>query len=497
MERVKDIGCEFNVYRKRSSKNVISISMWKGSPGYVYNLSTSILWWGRNAEILFPGWNVRFYVDFSVYQKKFENDVDWDEIIEQVKKHSNVELWLTFCAWGHNPEDECEKCHIGTFMSMIRFHAMVDPTVEVAVMKNMELLTSPKDSRLIHDWLASGKKYNIVYDPGYFCSYGNERLCEETKLTDTNMILATFGVRKGSGVVNFFHMASQLILQSPELSKYSYGVDEAILTILLKPLLTEENTYISLRTRSNQWLPSNENYNNVFSMFFYLINDINNYTPDELDVLREEYKYMGDGGIIPGTNYQERLNNQILVAIGNLSDKVPEAIVNIFKKAKEILGPKVDKNDVLVTFHEMQAFYFEMFRRNVKIENSDDPDTNFFARARSPVEAELLVYLGLLSILFENIDWPGYAVKRKGGVIKKPVLQEISQQNISKKVESLKKQYKMTRRPMLEDDVMAKRAEDEMIRENERSMESYNKNMKIFTKNIKNRFMTDDMSYEQ
>jgi hypothetical protein len=119
-ERITDINCEFNVYRKRKVKNIISISLWKGSQGYIYNLSTSILWWARNTKNLFPNWNVRFYIDYSIYQKKFKDDVDWDEIIQQVKKHNNVELWLTFCSWGHDTKDKCEKCHIKTFMSLMR-----------------------------------------------------------------------------------------------------------------------------------------------------------------------------------------------------------------------------------------------------------------------------------------------------------------------------------------------------------------------------------------
>lgn len=485
VEKIQDIGCEFNVYRKRASKRVISISMWKGSPGYVFNLSTSILWWGRNAMILFPDWNVRFYVDYSVYQKKFKDDIEWGEIINQVRKHSNIELWLTFCSWGHKPEDRCEKCHIGTFMSLVRFHAMVDPSVEIAVIKNMELLTSPKDARLIHDWVNSGKKYYVLYDPEYFCNYGNRIMCDETELTGTNMILATFGVRDGINVNNFFRSANQIILSSPQLSKYSYGVDEIILTLLVKPLLRQENTYISLRTRSNQWLPENENYNRVLEIFFSIMLDESIYTEEEKNIIRDRYRY----GLFPSIEYTPRLNNQIIVTIGSLSDMVPDAIVEVFKKVKEQLEPRINLANLSSAFQDMQRFYFNMF------ESNSDTKTNFFAQAKNPGEAELFTYLGISTILFENIDWPGYSVKTKSGPPKRPDEQKITPEMIVKKTEALKKHYKITRRPIPSDDVMAKRAEEEMVRENQRRIDEYNRNTIIFRKNIRNKFLSEDKRY--
>jgi hypothetical protein len=489
-EKVSDFGCEFNVYRRRSSKKVISISMWKGSPGYIFNLSTSILWWGRNAEILFPGWNIRFYVDYSVYQKKFKDDVDWDEIIQQVKKHYNIELWLTFCTWGQDT-NKCEKCHIGTFMSLIRFHAMTDPTVDIAVMKNMELLTSAKDARLIHDWVNSGKKYYIVYDPGYFCNYGNKMLCEENKLTETNMILATFGVRNGPDIDRFSHRAREIILRSHQLSKYLYGVDEIILTLLIKPLLRQDNTYISLRTRSNQWIPGDENYNDVFGIFFSVIADGSIYTEEEKIIIQEHYKY----GIFSNTEYQPRLNNQIIVTIGSLSDIVPDAVVEIFKKVKELLQPMIDLKKLSPVFEDMQRFYFNMFINNTVVEDFSSVDTNFFANASNSEEGKLFTYLGINTVLFENIDWPGYSVKRKFGIPKKPEGQKITTELIAKKAEGLKKQYKLIRRAIPNDEILQQRAEENMIADNQRELDLYNKNIKIFKKNIRNKFLITDQRY--
>ena len=217
-ETIRDISCEFKVFRKRTSDHVISIAIWKKSIGYVLNLSTSILWWIQNMEVFFPNWNVRFYIDSSITTRKLKGDeTPWNDIISNMKKHDNVEIWLGYCPWGedHNNTD-CNKCHINTFNSLLRFHATVDKSVKIAVMKNVELLTSPKDARLIHDWVNNtDKKYYFICDPNYICKYTQEHpseLCIKSGLQDEIMILATFGTRDGIGIEEYFKHVSKLFL---------------------------------------------------------------------------------------------------------------------------------------------------------------------------------------------------------------------------------------------------------------------------------------------
>ena len=133
MEIIKTLGCEFRVYRKTKNEKVISISLWKARPGYIFNLSNSLLWWARNGIELFPDWNIRFYMDDSVLLTYIKNDVDWENIIEQLKLHENIELWFFTCPWAK--DEKSSKKHKGTFGSIIRFHALIDPEVKITVIK--------------------------------------------------------------------------------------------------------------------------------------------------------------------------------------------------------------------------------------------------------------------------------------------------------------------------------------------------------------------------
>ena len=127
-------------------------------------------------------------------------------------------------------------CHQGTFGSVVRFHAFDDPETEVIICHNLEYLTSPRDQDRTDKWLESGKQYH------WYCfwrpkgQYGNV-LEHNTKPT----IIATFSAIKQKG--------KKLGYFSVELEKkyrnYPYGIDEYILTKLLKHEMILKNTFIT------------------------------------------------------------------------------------------------------------------------------------------------------------------------------------------------------------------------------------------------------------
>ena len=255
------LGCDFNVYRNRLSKNVISLSLWKQSVKYVKSLVDSLLWWPRNLKILLPDFNIRIYIDNSIYQKlqdgqletvdyydlnNSQTDTDitqWEELIEQLKKHSNVEIWSYTCPFARQTHT---KNHKGTFGSMVRFHPFFDETVQTCIIRNIETLTSEWDVLNIKSFMNSGKEYFSTTFPGYGCHY--KGLCERYGFfKDELTLLAWFG-RQGSFPLPLSIWSSFVTkLMTKEMSEYMYGIDEIFLTetFLKGKMMTLDNTYIS------------------------------------------------------------------------------------------------------------------------------------------------------------------------------------------------------------------------------------------------------------
>jgi len=463
METIEDIGCKFRVYRTSKKPKVISISLWKANQAYIFNLSRSILWWGANGKFLFPDWNIRFYIDYSIFRKKFREDVDWREIIDSVKRHDNIEIWFYECSWGKDPD---KQGHINTFGSLVRFHAFLDKEVEVALCKNIELLSTPKDSRLIHDWVNSGKKFYVIYNPAYECNYGDLKMCAELGYTDKPMILATFGV-SGGLPKELFNELNILMTLSPKLNKYPYGVDEILLTSFIKPILTLENTYIVLRALSNQIWPlesENKNYIPVYNIIREW------FAEQELDM--------------------PNFPNAVQVEIGRLSTENPNKLVEMFKDIEKKLNPN---NPELLNkyFKGMEKFYFALFERNIVVPDSEDY-LLFFYQAETPQEAKLLAYLSIKTVIFEDIDWIGYSIKKKKGVEIEPKEPEITEPVIEEQIKRIERSDKINRRE-------TKNKKDKAIREilHAYNMEKklYEKNKKIFRDNLKNILLFSDTEY--
>ena len=213
---------------------MFTTSLWKSNTGYVFNLGNSLFWWANNLPQLFPNYNIRIYFDNSVFSGLSKDATEWYEIFEHILEYENIELWFYNCV-GQN-SNKCIGCHQGTFGSVVRFHAFDDPETEVVICHNLEYLTSPRDKERTELWLESGKQYH------WYCfwtpkgQYGNvlEHTTEPT-------VIATFSVRKQQGEkMGYFSVELE-----QKYRDYPYGVDEYILTKLLKEKMTLENTFIT------------------------------------------------------------------------------------------------------------------------------------------------------------------------------------------------------------------------------------------------------------
>lgn len=420
-----DIGCSFEIFRHRKRDKIISISVWKSSGNYVFNLSNTIVQWGTLAKTLYPDWNVRFYIDNSIFNH-VENDiviVDWNDILIQLKKHKNIEIYKYFCDWGF---DESKKGHKGTFGSLVRFHVLTDSEVNVSIIKNVELLSTPKDARLVHHFVNSDKKYLTYFDPNYVCDYGKSTMCEIVEKYNYGMILATFGMKGECPVKNLFHKINKLIFKYPELNKFKYGVDEIILTYFIKPKMTVDNVYMVPR---DHFIPLQGYYIFAGKILMDFFNNPITYN-EEQKIILEENK---------GEDYDPLVQidvTDIPIILRKLYRNYPDmfalAIQFLRKKIYSWLREnRVSKKEIEETRNRLLDHYLFAFIQND--EKMDDP-LNFVSDER---EAYITLYCWIQSAIFEYIDWKGYVVKHKGDTIKA----ELTKENISIFARNIKNIY--------------------------------------------------------
>jgi hypothetical protein len=342
MEYIKGYGCDFKVYRKTKSKNIISISLWKKNLGYVLNLSTGILWWINNMDLLFPNWNLRLYIDESITkliktdEKKQISDINlWNEILEQIKKKPNIELWIYQCPWGFE-DSKCElKCfHATTFGSIVRYHPLEDSYVEYAVMFNLELLASQNLVNKVFNWLNSKKVFLIftIYMTNYTCA-GYPEVCNMLGLSqnERTLLAGLFGIdciqykklvpiQHQITYKNIYNMMLGIDAKYKTSDKFRYGIDEVIITKLLKKYITDKmNTY----------------YINVY----WSASDIQYMFPEN------EQKYYG---VLLTNNYNQNNNyNNIINNNQELSKNIQININNKIKYVFPITKIYEEMNDLL------------------------------------------------------------------------------------------------------------------------------------------------------
>ena len=249
MDRINTFGCEFEVWRKRHHDKVVSISIWKSSPGYLFNISTGILWWVANIGKLYPGFGIRFYIDKNVQRafsssSKRSKDINWDMIFDAIKKNHRCELWLYQSQLGAKTVTKAKsasasvKKHMGTFGSFVRFHPIFDPSVEITCCKNVELLTTKLEAKKVKEWIAGGKKA-LMFIMGYKCDkngdmgIGYYNICSENKkLIGKTMIPAGLFSYRGTPDKKKERLLFNKLIPTSRKHRFVYGFDEYILSTL-------------------------------------------------------------------------------------------------------------------------------------------------------------------------------------------------------------------------------------------------------------------------
>lgn len=215
-----------------------------------------------------------------LYNEIKKNDVEWTDIFRQLTKDPQIEIWLYSCYWGQKKEgNEKYRClHKKTFGSMMRYQPIFDTSIDICVVRNLELLTSEHDRKYYEQWMKSGLtifRYTFDYTCNVYQSV--EKICNE-KLANEKMMLSTFNINKKTSwfrknnvasnmyecIINLFNINAGVKKKSISNDKFknyivdissnlpkpfydfSYGVDEIILTICLKSqlLLNLVNTSI-------------------------------------------------------------------------------------------------------------------------------------------------------------------------------------------------------------------------------------------------------------
>lgn len=429
------MDCDFKIFRKTTSNKVIAIAVWKSNPTYIFNISQGMAWWAVNSKVLFPDWNVRFYIDKDI-SKHMKNDIDWDMLLTSLKRFNNIELWFYDCDSGKK-----DNKHIRTFGSLVRFHALTDSSLQCRIFRNVELLTSPKEARLIHQWVLSDKDYLIYFDieDGYPCNYGNKKLCKQVGLINKYMILATFGSK--NTFPNYLKDSYNLCVDYGMLN-YPYGVDEICLTILVKPYLNLDNTFLIPRQFFNQVFPS------TYTIYYEAIDPTKTANQINVDI--------------------SRIENDI--------EKMFEIIIPLRKKFND--------NDIDNLQERMNKYYLNIFLNDQEVSNFlDTIDEN---------EREKAISLCLKYIIFENIDWPGGVLKDKTlNIFSAP--DKMSLDESKKDIIAL---LKRTRRPPLDEESLNKKALQNIEHQYKKDLENFKHNSTIFLKNTRNVYLSRDEDYK-
>ena len=196
-------------------------------------------------------------------QKKIKTiDVNWIDIFKQLLTDKHIEIWLYSCYWGRI-ENEC--LHKKTFGSLVRYQPIFDNSVDICIIRNMELLTSDVDRNYYDEWLEYDMTiFNYTFD--YTCAMYDTAINYATnkkthmcigELNTSKMMLSSFNINKTTNwfitskisekmlqcindifkktKVNINKYATDLSEKmSEEFYNFSYGVDEIILTICLQ-----------------------------------------------------------------------------------------------------------------------------------------------------------------------------------------------------------------------------------------------------------------------
>lgn len=492
-----EINCNFKIVRKTIKQKVISMSLWKGNIKYIFNLSNTLLWWGRNSKKLFPDWNIRLYIDNNITKplestKDRKQDIDWFKLFEKLKEYENIELWFYNCPWG---QKSGMGKHINTFGSLVRFHAFQDKHVNVVLCKNIELLSSKKDAEIINNWVQSDKKYFTLYNiqTGYDCDYSNSKMCESVGLTDTNMILATFGIKKNHiDIFDKIHEIRNKFFK--ELKDFPYGIDEIVLTKIYKPLMNIENTFIVPRQLIQQSIP--EDFKIIFEHIYDVLHEQDNKKADKSIFSEEQLKALKKYSDMLEQRYYYR-GPRITIILSQLSQFYPDIAIVLLDFLREEYKYQDETeenyyNGLKILSH---SFHFNLFKYSLLHEKKyeDDEDEykepydepeNFFKEIENYLKykniklerrQQLCTYFILTTYISDDTDWIGTDLKFKSEDImpKVPIFDKIFNKLQKEKLNEINKSIKKNRENQLKE--INKLLEKNVIN----TLENSNKNIEI------------------
>ena len=120
---------------KETSKKVISFSLYGRDPDYTLGAVDNV----RHARWFYPDWVCRFYVADDVPRSIVSRLRDYGaEIINMGQ-------------------------YIGHEAMFWRFFVVVDPEVDISIIRDTDSRFSKYELKMVNDWLASSKKFHVIY----------------------------------------------------------------------------------------------------------------------------------------------------------------------------------------------------------------------------------------------------------------------------------------------------------------------------------------------
>lgn len=235
--------CSFKIIRKRTTSNVISLSLWSGSDTYTNVLMKSIpFWWDVFPKIRKNlDWNIRLYID----------DLSWKLLEKSFPKEipEHIEIFLFRCPIAfpldiNMPTNQ----HQQTFGSLLRFHALTDKSLENVMVRNLEQFISPEDIKWMESRPESKKSqfWYYSYNPGHMLH--SFSLYFKYSTLNPSWGTPSFGVPL-AGVIwwkrnknsqlpwSFDDIICESVNMTHKKTRFSYGVDEIVLFLLLNKTL--------------------------------------------------------------------------------------------------------------------------------------------------------------------------------------------------------------------------------------------------------------------
>jgi hypothetical protein len=262
-EYIKDFGCQFKVFRKRTHSHIVSFSVWKANPKYLFTMTNAMAWWGKNFRKFYRErqWGIRLFLDENIFTERFgksksEKDIDWEILLTHLAKKPFVELWFYSCPAGKHGKD----VHQDTFGSILRFQPFFDKSVEVTLSRNVEWGETKTNMEFVKKWLKSGKKVHHYLLYGYKFSnvYYKERAKElfESKTSsadgsmDVNVYPAGLFAFRGTMSRKKYKFLFEY-LNKPDKGILKYGVDEIILYKLASSFSSSGNVFYTYVISTN------------------------------------------------------------------------------------------------------------------------------------------------------------------------------------------------------------------------------------------------------